>query len=368
MRISSFFMALTTLAVATGLAIFCLGAGTVLGGERIQQNLDANWRFFLGDNGEAKAASFDDSKWRALDVPHDWSIEGEYSATNPTAAYCAHLPSGIGWYRRVLEMPDSWKGRSVTLEFEGVYMNSEVWLNGERVGGRPYGYSSFTCDLTAHLKPGRNVLAVRVDNSLEPSARWYHGCGIYGHVRLAATDPVHVPTGGVFVQTPTITPAAAVVRAAVEIRNDSAAAADVEVQLEVIAANGASVASATTKAGVAANTTGSVKQDLGVNQPALWSVQSPTLYTLKTRVLRAGKVVDDLTTPFGSSQPQVRCQYRLLPQWPKRQAQGRLRASRRQPGWGGDARGAAGAALAAAQGNGLQCDSRRAQPAVARLL
>ncbi len=283
----------------TIVALLCLGAGGAWGATRIEQSLDTNWRFALGDQAEAKAASFDDSTWRRLDVPHDWSIEGEYSATNSTAAFCAHLPSGIGWYRRVLEMPESWHGRLVTLEFEGVYMNSEVWLNGERVGGRPYGYSTFTCDLTARLKPGRNLLAVRVDNSLEPSARWYHGCGIYGHVRLTATDPVHVPTGGVFVQTPTIAPSAALVRVAVEINNDSAVAADLEVQLELVAPNGASVASATTKAGVAAKAATSLKQDLDVKQPALWSLQSPTLYSLKTRVLRAGKVVDELTTPFG---------------------------------------------------------------------
>ena len=266
---------------------------------RLVQSADLDWRFHPGDVAEARAAAFDDAGWRALDVPHDWSIEGDYSAANPTGDKCGYLPSGIGWYRRVIEMPPAWRRRVVTLEFEGVYMNSEVWLNGVRVGGRPCGYSSFTCDLTAQLKPGRNVLAVRVDNSLEPSTRWYHGCGIYGHVRLIVTDPVYVPVSGVFVQTPSITAGSAVVRAAVEVKNDSAAAAEVAIQLEIIAPNGASVANATTNAAVAAGATGNVTRDLNVKQPALWSVESPALYTLKTRVVRAGKVVDEVTTPFG---------------------------------------------------------------------
>ena len=285
----------------TGLVLIFSALPTVHAGEspRIEQNLDTNWRFLLGDNAAAKTAAFDDSNWRTLNLPHDWSIEGDYSATNATAAQCAFLPSGIGWYRRVIDMPDSWQGRIISVEFEGVYMNSEVWLNGEPVGGRPYGYSSFTCDLTARLKLGRNILAVRVDNSREPSARWYHGCGIYGHVRLTVTGPVHVPFSGVFIQTPTITAAAAIVRAAVELKNDSAAAADVEIHLDVVDPQGVEVASALAKASVAAGSIGNVKQDLNVKQPALWSLESPALYTLKTRVIRAGRAVDEVTTSFG---------------------------------------------------------------------
>lgn len=266
---------------------------------RVEQSLDANWRFFLGDPAEAKTASFDDTHWRNLNVPHDWSIEGDYNATNATATYCAYLPSGIGWYRRVIDLPDAWQGQIITLEFEGVYMNSEVWLNGVRVGGRPYGYSTFTCDLTTHLKPGHNLLAVRVDNTLEPSARWYHGCGIYGHVRLIVTDPVHVPMSGVFIQTPTITTAAAAVRAEIEVQNDSKTIADVDVRSEIIAPDGILVASITTKDRVAAGKTNILKQNLEVKQPALWALESPALYTLKTQVVRAEKIVDEIAARFG---------------------------------------------------------------------
>lgn len=276
-----------------------LDAHLLFAAARIEQNLDSDWRFFLGDDAKAKAASFDDSKWRKLDVPHDWSIEGDYDAKNPSTFYCSYLPSGIGWYRRVIEMPDSWKDKTVTLEFDGVYMNSDVWLNGERIGGRKYGYSSFSCDLTKGLKPGRNVVAVRVDNSLEPSARWYHGCGIYGDVRVTATDPVHVPVSGVFLQTPIVTADAAVILAGVELKNDSPIAAEVEVQMEVVNPDSVSVGVARAKMNVAAGETGSVKQEINVKKPMLWSLESPSLYTFKTRLVRASELVDEVTTPFG---------------------------------------------------------------------
>ena len=263
------------------------------------RDLDTGWHFHLGDNPDAKLAAFDDSAWRTFDVPHDWSIEGDYSKANPTGDKCGYLPSGIGWYRHEILMPEAWQGKVVSVEFEGIYMNSEVWLNGERVGGRAYGYMTFSCDLTKFLKPGRNVLAVRVDNSLEPSARWYHGCGIYGHVRLTAKPPVHIPMSGVYVQTPSVTDDSAIVSAAVEVSNASDAAATVQVETEIIAPDGKSVARETAESSVVAGATVTLKQDLKVQQPALWSLESPALYTLKTRVRVGGAVQDDVATKFG---------------------------------------------------------------------
>lgn len=266
---------------------------------RVVTDLDKGWRFILRDELAAYHAGFDDSNWRKLDVPHDWSIEGEYSAKNPSGVLCGYLPSGIAWYRREINMPETWQGRAATLEFDGVYMASEVWLNGLRVGSRSYGYISFTCDVTKHLKPGRNVVSVRVDNSREPSARWYHGCGIYGHVRLVETDLVRIPPSGIFIQTPSVTREAAVARVAVEVRNVLKAAADIEVPLEIIAPDGSVVARAKAVAKVPAGETETLQQDLEIPKPLLWSVETPTLYTLKTRVVRAGKTVDEVTTPFG---------------------------------------------------------------------
>ena len=233
-----------------------LNAAALAGGARQIQSLDANWKFHLGDVPGAQDAAFADAAWRGLDVPHDWSLEGDYAAANPTGEKCAYLPSGIGWYRRLLDLPDAWKGRVVSLEFEGVYMNSTVWLNGARIGGWPYGYTTFTCDLTPHLKPGRTVLAVRVDNSQEPSARWYHGCGIYGHVRVLGTDPVHVPPGGVFVQTPAVSEASAAVRATVEMENASSAAAAVAVEVEILGPDGRSAGKIAAPSCVAAGAAG----------------------------------------------------------------------------------------------------------------
>ncbi len=266
---------------------------------RINQSLDVGWRFSLGDNPAAKSPSFDDRAWRPLDVPHDWSIEGNYDKANPTGDFCAYLPSGVGWYRQVIDMPERWKEQTVNVEFEGIYMNSQVWLNGEPVGGRAYGDSSFSCDLTSKLNHGRNVLSVRVDNSLEPSARWYHGCGIYGNVRLVITDPVHVPMSGIFVKTPTITDAAATVQADVEIKHDATTSAEIEVQTTVLTPEGEPVAQYTGKATVAARETGKVTESLNVKNPVRWSLESPTLYTVQTRILRAGKIVDEVSTPFG---------------------------------------------------------------------
>ena len=294
-----FFFEMTRRLCLLVLPVLFFACGAIAADARVVRDLDHGWRFALGEMPAAKTASFDDSGWRALDVPHDWSIEGDYNAINTAGVLCGYLPSGIGWYRREIDFPESWRGRAVSVEFEGVYMNSEVWLNGVRVGSQPYGYLGFTCDLTAQLRPGRNVLAVRVDNALEPSARWYHGCGIYGHVRLTATDPVHVSTSGVFVRTPVVTAGAATVRAAVEVKNASPAAADVDVHMEVLGLAGETLVAGTVKTAVPAGGASSIAHDLELKQPALWSVETPVLYTLKTQMVRAGVVVDEVATPFG---------------------------------------------------------------------
>ncbi len=266
---------------------------------RVEENIDTAWRFYLGDLPAAKEADFDDATWRNLDVPHDWSIEGDYSAQNPSSHHGAYLPGGIGWYRRAIELPANTSGREIKVIFDAVYMNSDVWLNGVRVGGRPYGYISFECDLTPHLRPGRNVLAVRVDNTLEPSARWYHGCGIYGHVRLISTDKVHVPTDGVFVQTPVATAANAQVRAAVEVRNASAQSVAVEVRGELLDPDGVVVGSTSSPQVLAAGETATVSQTLDVARPRRWSLKTPQQYAWRTTVVKDKIPLDVVKTRFG---------------------------------------------------------------------
>ena len=171
---------------------------------RERQCFDKNWRFLLGDSAIMAKADFDDSSWRQLDVPHDWAIEGDFFVGNPSGASGGALPGGIGWYRKTFTLGDCetpMKDTKFFIEFDGVYMNSTVYVNGEKVGNRPYGYSSFEYDITPYVREGKNVVAVRVDNSDQPNSRWYSGCGIYRHVWLTKTAKTHVAHWGVQVIT-----------------------------------------------------------------------------------------------------------------------------------------------------------------------
>jgi len=188
--------------------------------QRQTVNFDHTWRFHLGDVSGAQNAQFADTGWRTLDVPHDWSIEGEFSEQNPAGVGGGALPGGVGWYRKTFSVPAADSGKVVFVEFDGVYRNSEVWINGQYLGKRPYGYSSFQYDLTPYLHSrGRNVIAVRVDNSQQPNSRWYSGSGIYRHVRLVTTGPVHVDQWGTYVTTPTASADSARVTIRTTIRN-----------------------------------------------------------------------------------------------------------------------------------------------------
>src|ERR1022692_2867010 len=185
---------------------------------RTIMSLDRDWRFLKSDASGAEQPGFEDANWRTLDVPHDWSIEGPFDPKNPAGGAGAFLPAGVGWYRKHFTLPASYARRRVFIEFDGVMANSEVWINGVRLGKRPYGYVSFQYEMTGHLTFGEkspNVLAVRADNSGQPASRWYAGAGIYRHVRLVVTDPVHLEHGSTFVTTPAVTRA----EAAVSIRS-----------------------------------------------------------------------------------------------------------------------------------------------------
>jgi len=167
---------------------------------------DAGWKFFLGDPSGAEAPSFADASWRTVDLPHDWSIESKPDKDNPSGSGGGFFPSGIGWYRETFHAPADWKGKRVSVEFDGVYRDATVYLNGRKLGTHPYGYTAFTFDLTPDLNfSDANVLAVRVNNSAQPNSRWYSGSGIYRHVRVVVTDPTHVAHWGVFVTTPDAT-------------------------------------------------------------------------------------------------------------------------------------------------------------------
>src|SRR6266480_2010351 len=269
--------------------------------ERRTLDFDRGWRFHLGDLSGAEAPGFDDSGWRTLDLPHDWSIEGAFSDTNPAGANGGALPGGVGWYRKTFSVAARDTGRLVFVEFDGVYRNSEVWINGHYLGKRPYGYSSFRYELTRQLRYGRasNVIAVRVDNSQQPNSRWYSGSGIYRHVRLVTTAPAHVDHWGTYVTTPDVTRATARVTIRTTVRNASQADQPITLRTVLYDAAGREVAAGSTEARVVRDSASEVAQDLVIRNPTLWSLERPYLYRAVSRVVCGGKPCDEYDTPFG---------------------------------------------------------------------
>ncbi len=281
-----------------GLILLLAFVGAAAAGREVV-SLNAGWRFTLGDPAGAEAPAWDDAAWRPLDLPHDWAFEGPYEANAAQSDAGGYKPGGIGWYRRVFEAPAAWSGRILRVEFDGVYMNSQVWLNGHRLGLRPYGYISFGYDLTPHLQPGRNVLAVRVDNSQEPSTRWYHGCGIYAPVRLVLTEAVHVAPDGVQVTTPAFTAEAATVEIKTELANPTAAPIRARLRTTVLNPAGEQVAQGESELELGAGQELPAGQTLRVPAPQRWDLDTPRLYTAVTEIVAGGQVVDTVRTRFG---------------------------------------------------------------------
>ncbi|MGC3991886.1 MAG: glycoside hydrolase family 2 TIM barrel-domain containing protein [Chthoniobacteraceae bacterium] len=265
-------------------------------------NFDHAWRFLKADVKGAEAPRFDDAQWRPLDVPHDWSIEGPISGQNPSGPGGGFFPAGIGWYRKHFMIPATDAGKRVSIEFDGVMAHSDVWINGTHLGTRPYGYVSFSYDLTQYLHSGDqpNVLAVRVDDEDQPASRWYAGAGIYRHVRLVLTDPVHFVKDATFITTPTISAREATVHLETSVVNQSTASLPVQLKVSLLDATGASVATAETSP----QKTGDGKeqrfaQSLPLPHPALWDESHPQLYRAKVQALSGARVLDEITVPFG---------------------------------------------------------------------
>jgi beta-galactosidase len=267
---------------------------------RLTENFDSDWSFLKADATGAEQNQFDDSAWRKLDVPHDWSIEGPFSETNKAGGAGAFLPSGIGWYRKHFTLPDNSQGRRVFIEFDGVMQNSDVWINGVLLGHRPYGYVSFSYELTGYLKfGGDNVIAVRADTSAQPASRFYAGAGIYRHVRLVVTDPVHIPQWGVFVTTPQVSAAQATVQVETSVTNESNSPREVTVQTTLVSHGGKSVATSETNCTVGNGATAVLTQQIALPDPQLWNLDDPELYHAVSKVIFAGATLDETTTTFG---------------------------------------------------------------------
>jgi beta-galactosidase len=268
---------------------------------RIIENFDAGWNFLKAGAPGAEQIQFADSAWRKLDVPHDWSIEGPFAETNSTGPAGAYLPNGIGWYRKHFSLPEVFSDRLVFVEFDGVMANSDVWINGFHLGNRPYGCVSFSYDLTGHLNFGgkENVLAVRADNSVQPASRWYSGAGIYRHVRLVATDPVHVEHWGVFVSTPKVSREEATVNVQTAITNSSDTMRKITLQTIILAPGGKAVASIKTNGTLANGTSAEFRQEVIFPNPRLWNLDDPELYRAVTTVRSGGAILDEETNSFG---------------------------------------------------------------------
>jgi beta-galactosidase len=266
-------------------------------------SFDSDWRFLKGDAAGAEQPDFNDTVWRKLDVPHDWSIEGPFDRNNPTGGAGGFLPSGIGWYRKHFTLPAGDKNQCVFIDFDGVMANSDVWINGSHLGKRPYGYVSFRYELTGHLAFGSgksNVIAVRADNSGQPASRWYSGAGIYRHVRLVVTDPVHIEHWGTFVTTPQAGADKATVRVQSEVVNQSNVARDLSLQVTLLDPNGHALQTAETKTqNVPAASTATLVQEIVVKNPQRWDLEHPQLYQAVARIRDGKTTLDDETVPFG---------------------------------------------------------------------
>ena len=345
--------------VAAELSAAGLSAGGPAPAEHVaagrKRKLDAHWLFTRGDPAGAEKSDFSDSAWRTLDLPHDWSIEGPVDSHNSTGPRGGYLPAGIGWYRKHFTIEASGPGKTsdmktldaaeagkcVLIQFDGVMANSDVYINGFKLGHRPYGWVSFQYDLTGHVSfgPDRpNVLAVRVDNSRQPASRFYEGAGIYRHVWISVVDQVHLAQGGVYITTPVISAEQATVKQAtakiaVTLENRSAADREVTVRARVAPAevgwhvpepqakgvNGPqtrpsleahdvppSAVSDPARTTVRAGKTAEVECSCVVQNPEVWDLDHPRLYHATVELVSDGRTIDSQTVSFGIRQADFR--------------------------------------------------------------
>ena len=285
------------------MSVLLLASTTNLKAQKITQGkqlFDSNWKFCLGDPPAVSTVDFDDKNWRNLDLPHDWSIEGTPDKDNPMGTDGGYFPSGIGWYRKSITVPASWKAKQVSIYFEGVYMNSEVFINGKSLGVHPYGYTSFSYDLTPYLKlQAKNIISVRVDNSKQRNSRWYSGSGIYRHVWLVVTSPMHVAQWGVTITTPEISSEKATVKIKTLIKNESNSLQSVVLKTHLLNATGNKSGSSEQKLDIPANSEKEIEQTVRVDKPLLWTPETPHLYWAQVQILKAEKIIDNIQTTFG---------------------------------------------------------------------
>ena len=259
---------------------------------------NSDWKFHKGDVVNGEAVKLADQDWKTVTLPHDWSIEGPFS--QEWASGTAFLPAGIGWYRKTFDVPAGIKNKKIYIYFDGVYKNSEVWINGHSLGKRPNGFVSFQYELTPYLKTGvKNILAVRADHSEFADSRWYTGSGIYRNVYLIATAPVHIGLWGVGFTTPKVSAAQAHSNVNVAIINGSVKSASVTVKCRLVNAGGKTVAEAAKKIDLKKGDSTLTNLAFDVKKPLLWSVDKPALYSLVISIISGGKQIDEWSDKIG---------------------------------------------------------------------
>lgn len=266
-------------------------------------NFNKNWKFIKGDTKDAEKQEFNDAGWRSLELPHDYSIEGEF--TTKGEAESGFLLGGVGWYRKRIAVPKKYEGKNITLDFDGVYMNADVYVNGKKLGNHPYGYTPFSFDISSNLIYDgitENVIAVRVNNNV-PTSRWYSGSGIYRDVNLTITDKIRVAQDGQYITTPELEReknGTVNVVTKTTIVNGSNKDSTLVIKQSILDAKG-SVVTMPVQKNISLNKEekSDIEMNLSIHKPALWSIESPTMYQVKTEVLQDGKALDTYVSDFG---------------------------------------------------------------------
>ena len=268
-------------------------------------NFDNDWAFHLGGAQGAELNSFDDSKWRKVDLPHDWSIEDLKGTNSPfnvdaiSQANGGFTTGGTGWYRKVFSISPQEKNKKIHLQFDGVYMNATVWVNGHQLGIHHYGYTGFEYDITELIKiDGENMVAVEVKNE-GVNSRWYAGSGIYRHVWLNILEPIHTTQWGTFITTPIVNKNSATVNIKTNIINETSADATISILTKITNAASKEVSTTELKQQLKTKESYEFNQDIIVKDPVLWSCESPSLYTASTTIYKDGKLISTAINTFG---------------------------------------------------------------------
>ena len=299
MPVTQFFTSKGKLILLAALFISLIHSG-ISAQTRTVADFDKGWNFHLGDVVGAEDPLMKDAGWRKLDLPHDWSIEGEFNKDNPSKAEGGALPGGIGWYRKTFTIPATAKNKKIYIDFDGVYQRSTVWINGHQLGYRPNGYISFRYELTPYLNfGGKNMIAVKADNSNQPNSRWYSGSGIYRNVWLVTTNgEAAIDHWGTFVTTPTVSNEEAIIFVQTDVNKYNVNGKNLDLKTTIYNKDGKPVGSHTVPIGPE-NTAEVFHQEIKVTKPELWSTDRPYMYKVVSRLMSGNTVLDEYSTPVG---------------------------------------------------------------------